>query len=146
MGNFIVNIGNFIDEKRLSKVSSTDFRIIPFEVLLMVFIFDFERILISCVWLLLHNHYYFPANNVVEKNLRNKLFKLRSKNLRTIFCESVLKFLLLISNKLLFPAFWYLLYSYYYLSAGKVFAKYLSNKNCSKSSVKVVMKCRSSLL
>ena len=133
MGNSIVNIGNFIDEKNLCKVSTKDFRIISFEVLLMFFTFHFERVLFPVFCLLLHNHCYFPGNNVFEKNLRNKLFKLSSKHLRTISCESVLNFLLLIPNKLLFSAFWYLLYSYYYLPAGKVIAKYLSNKNCSKS-------------
>ena len=48
MGKFIVNIGNFIDGS-LCKVSNKDFRVISFEVLVMFFTTDFERIFISPV-------------------------------------------------------------------------------------------------
>ena len=49
MGKFIVNIGNFIEGKSLCKVSNKDFRVISFEVLVMFFTTDFERIFISPV-------------------------------------------------------------------------------------------------
>ena len=49
MGIFIVNIGNFIEGKSLCKVSNKDFRVISFEVLVMFFTTDFERIFISPV-------------------------------------------------------------------------------------------------
>ena len=96
MSNFIVNIGNFIDENILCKVRSNDFRIISFEVLLMFFTFDFEGIFISCVLVIAFNHGYFPGSSVFEKNLRKKLFNFSSKDVRTISCESVPIFLLLI--------------------------------------------------
>ena len=50
----------------------------------------------------------------------------------------------LILNKLFFHAFRKLLYSYYYCPADKVFVKKISNKNCSKSAVKILEKCCSS--
>ena len=56
MDSVIVNNGNFIEEKILCKVSSKDFRINSFELLLLFFTSDIDEFLFPVFWLLLYNN------------------------------------------------------------------------------------------